>query len=182
MQMAQTGLDLARAHCATICRFYDQEWNFRSTKHESIHVVSRSSRIDVEVLDGHRALQNVAVARRMSWASMRETTRLEDIAYCLMGIFDIHMPMIYGEGAKAWFRLQEEIAKQSCDHSLFAWTQGDTKDSGVGDRYRGLFANEFRECGDFAPRVSSRLLDMEFNVTNKGLRIENSPFCVPLAD
>ncbi|KAI1850726.1 hypothetical protein JX266_004008 [Neoarthrinium moseri] len=45
----------------------------------------------------------------------------EDQAYSLMGIFDVNMPLIYGEGAKAFRRLQEEIIKNSDDQSLFAW-------------------------------------------------------------
>lgn len=47
-----------------------------------------------------------------------------DAAPSVSGIFDIHMPMTYSEGAKAWFRLRGEIAKQSCDLSLFTWTVG----------------------------------------------------------
>lgn len=57
----------------------------------------------------------------MSWAANRVTTRLEDVAYSLLGIFDVHMPLLYGEGYKAFIRLQEQIMKESDDHSLFAW-------------------------------------------------------------
>jgi hypothetical protein len=45
----------------------------------------------------------------MSWASTRETTRVEDLAYCLMGIFNVNLPPLYGEGERAFIRLQEEI-------------------------------------------------------------------------
>jgi len=58
----------------------------------------------------------------MSWASKRETTRLEDMAYCLMGLFDVHMPPLYGEGTRAFTRLQEEILRNSSDLSIFAWS------------------------------------------------------------
>ena len=48
----------------------------------------------------------------MSWAEKRETTREEDMAYSLLGIFDVCMPLIYGEGReKAFKRLREEIDK-----------------------------------------------------------------------
>ena len=57
----------------------------------------------------------------MSWAAIRRTTRVEDRAYSLMGIFGVHMTTIYGEGERAFQRLQEEIMKQSIDPSLFAW-------------------------------------------------------------
>jgi hypothetical protein len=60
------------------------------------------------------ALFEFSVAERMSWAEKRETKREEDIAYSLLGIFDIPMPLIYGEGMKnAFRRLREEIDKCS---------------------------------------------------------------------
>jgi hypothetical protein len=62
----------------------------------------------------------------MCWASRRQTTREEDIAYCLLGIFDVNMPLLYGEGKKAFFRLQLEIMKASTDYSLFAWGMDNT--------------------------------------------------------
>jgi hypothetical protein len=57
----------------------------------------------------------------MSWAASRVTKRKEDLAYCLLGIFDITMPMIYGEGDQAFIRLQEEIARHISDDSILAW-------------------------------------------------------------
>ena len=57
----------------------------------------------------------------MSWASGRNTTRVEDTAYCLMGIFNVNMPLIYGEGGKAFLRLQQQILAESNDQSLLAW-------------------------------------------------------------
>ncbi|KIW20330.1 hypothetical protein PV08_00905 [Exophiala spinifera] len=63
----------------------------------------------------------VCIAERMSWAAKRETSRLEDTAYCLLGIFDIHMTLMYGEGEKAFIRLQEEIIRHSVDRTILAW-------------------------------------------------------------
>ena len=57
----------------------------------------------------------------MRWAAGRKTTRVEDQAYSLMGIFGITMPTLYGEGAYAFRRLQEEILQRIPDQSLFAW-------------------------------------------------------------
>lgn len=62
-----------------------------------------------------------SIAQRMSWAARRTTTRIEDEAYCLLGIFDINMPLLYGEGSKAFRRLQEEILRKSQDQSILAW-------------------------------------------------------------
>ena len=61
------------------------------------------------------------VAQIMSWAADRKTTRVEDRAYSLMGLLDVNMPMLYGEGKKAFHRLQLEIIRTSNDQSIFAW-------------------------------------------------------------
>ncbi|KAI1817033.1 hypothetical protein GGS20DRAFT_535100 [Poronia punctata] len=67
------------------------------------------------------ALRSTSVARKMSWAAERKTTREEDTAYCLMGLFDVHMPLLYGEGTRAFTRLQEHIIQQVDDQSILAW-------------------------------------------------------------
>ena len=64
------------------------------------------------------------VAQIMSWAARRTTTRVEDRAYSLMGLLDVNMPMLYGEGKKAFHRLQLEIIRASNDQSIFAWGYG----------------------------------------------------------
>jgi hypothetical protein len=67
------------------------------------------------------ALRSFGVAQKMSWASRRRTTRLEDEAYSLLGLFEVNMPMLYGEGRRAFFRLQQEILKASNDQSILAF-------------------------------------------------------------
>ncbi|KAI1452742.1 HET-domain-containing protein [Annulohypoxylon moriforme] len=67
------------------------------------------------------SLKTVCVAEKMNWVSERETTRIEDIAYCLLGIFGVNMTLIYGEGLNAFRRLQEEILKRSEDQSILTW-------------------------------------------------------------
>lgn len=57
----------------------------------------------------------------MRWVSNRQTTKEEDMAYCLLGLFDVNMPLLYGEGKKAFIRLQLELLKKSDDESIFAW-------------------------------------------------------------
>ena len=83
--------------------------------------VSQISGIQVDYLASSDYIDLASVARRMSWASQRRTTRAEDMAYCLLGLFDVNMPLLYGEGQKAFLRLQEEIIKRSADQSIFAW-------------------------------------------------------------
>ncbi|KAH6972105.1 heterokaryon incompatibility protein-domain-containing protein, partial [Ilyonectria sp. MPI-CAGE-AT-0026] len=65
-------------------------------------------------------LSSFSVARRISWASTRVTTRVEDRAYALLGLFNVNMPLLYGEGTKAFQRLQEEIIRHSNDQSVLA--------------------------------------------------------------
>ena len=64
----------------------------------------------------------------MSWAANRMTTREEDRAYCLMGIFGVKLPTLYGEGMMAFQRLQEEIMRLHDDSTLFAWSLLDYKE------------------------------------------------------
>lgn len=101
--------------------FYDKDWDFLGTKLDLVTAISIITGVDVGVLDGSISPLFVGIARRTSWAPERQTTRLEDIAYCLMGLFDVNMPLLYGEGRKAFTRLQKEILKDSDDHSLSAW-------------------------------------------------------------
>ncbi|KAI5988566.1 hypothetical protein EDD15DRAFT_2172338, partial [Pisolithus albus] len=59
---------------------------------------------------------------RLQWASSRLTTRPEDIAYSLFGIFNLHLPVLYGESAEhALGRLLTEIVSQSGDISVLDW-------------------------------------------------------------
>jgi hypothetical protein len=65
---------------------------------------------------GSGSLHQFSVDERMSWARTRETKREEDVAYSLLGIFDIHMPLLYGEGRnKALIRLRREIKESLRD-------------------------------------------------------------------
>jgi hypothetical protein len=58
-------------------------------------------------------LDGFSLTERISWAQQRQATRAQDLAYSLMGLFDVHMSIIYGEGlASARRRLQDEIRKR----------------------------------------------------------------------
>jgi hypothetical protein len=115
--------------------FLGSDWIEIGTKKTLGATVSRVTNISQNVLEESQ-WTDYSVAQKMSWAAGRRTTRLEDEAYCLMGLFDINMPLLYGEGRKAFSRLQQEILKQSDDQSLFAWSypetyQGHTQVSGL---------------------------------------------------
>ncbi|KAL2270744.1 hypothetical protein VTJ83DRAFT_115 [Remersonia thermophila] len=110
--------------------FYAQGWRLLGTKSSLVKNVSKITGIDELTLLDPALVRTASVAQRMSWAAHRSTTRPEDVAYSLMGLFDVNMPVLYGEGENAFLRLQEEIIKRSDDHSLFAWGalgQGDDK-------------------------------------------------------
>ena len=106
--------------------FYDTNWQCLGTKKSLCQILTDITGIDEVYLNGGN-LNEASVAKRMSWAANRETTKLEDLAYCLMGIFDVNMPLLYGEGAKAFKRLQEKIFEETDDMSLFAWQTAQAK-------------------------------------------------------
>ncbi|KAH9889556.1 heterokaryon incompatibility protein-domain-containing protein [Cubamyces lactineus] len=101
--------------------FLSQTWCTLGSKYMLATVVEQITAIQKEILTGERPLDSVSVAQRMSWAAKRKTTRVEDRAYSLLGIFGISMPTIYGEGPRAFVRLQEEILRRIPDQSIFAW-------------------------------------------------------------
>ncbi|KAH9856038.1 heterokaryon incompatibility protein-domain-containing protein [Lenzites betulinus] len=103
--------------------FLSYDWSVIGTKHSWASAIQRATQIDQEVLTLSRPLQKVSIARRMSWAAKRRTTRPEDRAYSLLGLFGVNMAPIYGEGPeRAFYRLQEQILTHcSPDQSIFAW-------------------------------------------------------------
>ncbi|KAI1792716.1 HET-domain-containing protein [Ganoderma leucocontextum] len=100
--------------------FLSQDWNVIGSKRDLVDLVEEITTISADALLRETSLDEFSVARRLSWASKRQTTRVEDQAYSLLGIFDIYMPTLYGEGERAFRRLQEEIMQRIPDQSLFA--------------------------------------------------------------
>ncbi len=105
-------------------QFYNQGWGFIGTKLDMVTEIETITGIPRDFLLGWEHIHEASVAQRMSWAAKRETTRKEDTAYCLLGIFDVTMSMIYGEGDRAMSRLQQEIMRFTGDHSILAWGLG----------------------------------------------------------
>lgn len=99
--------------------FFDCDWNEIGSRSYLRNLISTITGIEnVDNLE----ITHLSVAQKMSWASQRKTTRLEDEAYCLLGIFGVNMPLLYGEGKYAFGRLQQQILSQTDDDSIFAWT------------------------------------------------------------
>ncbi|KAI1309801.1 heterokaryon incompatibility protein-domain-containing protein [Xylaria venustula] len=155
--------------------FYDDEWNLVGTKQTLREPLSCVTRIPKSVLLKDVALRKVSNAQRMSWAADRRTTRVEDIAYCLLGLFGINMSPLYGEGQNAFIRLQEEILKQSDDATLFAWETEEIDDQ----QYQGILASspdKFRGSGTITQHKVTTNEVGEFRMTNKGLRLNQTTF------
>ncbi|KAJ4385862.1 hypothetical protein N0V85_008035, partial [Neurospora sp. IMI 360204] len=106
--------------------FCDRLWREIGTRESLSDDIAAITGIDARLLRMERKLGDFSVAQRMSWAATRRTTRIEDEAYCLMGLFDVNMPLLYGEGQKAFKRLQLEIMRQCYDPSILAWASSDS--------------------------------------------------------
>lgn len=145
--------------------FYDRDWceiGTRSSLTPQISIVTGISSQDMA------DPQSASIAAKMSWASRRQTSRVEDMAYSLLGIFDLIMPLLYGEGHNAFKRLQYEIIGEwSDDESIFAWKHDGPRPCGMLAKSPAAFA----ESGDIItfvnldpltrpPRVTGKLLVM----------------------
>ncbi|MDI1489141.1 MAG: hypothetical protein OHK93_008419 [Ramalina farinacea] len=121
-------------------------------------------------------VSTASVAQKMSWLAERQTKRGEDTAYCMLGIFDVNMPLLYGEGkTKAFIRLQSEILKTTYDDSIFAWNNPDLWSSGL----LASSPHDFINCGN----IKSSAFEMGEvarrppSLTSLGLEME-----IPVAD
>ncbi|KAF2117416.1 heterokaryon incompatibility protein-domain-containing protein [Lophiotrema nucula] len=140
--------------------FYDADWTLVGTKVSLQEDITALTGIDEDVLRHADPLShNVAV--RMSWAASRQTTRIEDRAYCLMGLFGVNMPLLYGEGNRAFIRLQEEIMRVTEDYTLFIWFRGNSSIPDSTSRY-----GKIPHFGGYDPPT----------LTSRGLRI-TLPLC-----
>ena len=105
--------------------FYAADWTLIGSKTSRADEIASITGIDLGALkndwDGGR--DKYRAAEKMSWAAHRHVTRTEDMAYCLLGLFDANMPLLYGEGGhKAFRRLQEVVFESEADYTLFLFT------------------------------------------------------------
>ncbi|KAG9496376.1 hypothetical protein J7337_012964 [Fusarium musae] len=106
-------------------QFFSSTWTMIATSAELAPSITEItgipwSRLLKGRLSKSHPLRRYSIAQRMSWASRRSTTRIEDQAYSLLGLFDISMPLVYGEGYGAFTRLLGEIIHKYADESFFA--------------------------------------------------------------
>ncbi|KAH8593051.1 heterokaryon incompatibility protein-domain-containing protein [Bisporella sp. PMI_857] len=162
--------------------FFNKNWSHLGDKRSLWALLSKITTILPSVLLNPSQITSCSVARKMSWAASRETTRDEDVAYCLLGIFGVNMPLLYGEGMRAFIRLQEEIVKESDDQSIFAWglleqSWGRPWPIRIlenGDKSAGVLAVHpayFAGSANIVP-FPSEPDRQPFSMTNRGLRIE----------
>ena len=145
--------------------FLDREWKCIGTKKDFSEEISAATGIRGIYLKDPRF---ACVATKMSWVSRRATSRIEDMAYCMLGLFDVNMPLLYGEGQKAFMRLQLEIIKKSDDESIFAWTFS----TPFPFIYLGILASKprnFADSGDIEVYCEMKKERFPYVMTNQGL-------------
>ncbi|KAI4241765.1 MAG: hypothetical protein LQ352_007389 [Teloschistes flavicans] len=149
--------------------FFDRNWRVIGDKASLQQELSARTKIMGVFLLGTRNISKASVAQRMSWFSGRETTVEEDAAYCLLGIYGVNMPLLYGEGReRAFRRLQEEIMRYSDDHSIFAWTSHAPLKDGSG--FLAGSPDYFTSTGMYEHQPDVRTSE-PFEMTNKGISI-----------
>ena len=166
--------------------FYDKYWHELGTRTELVDYIVRITGIKEMAVTSFQCNGpkcHYSVAQRMFWAAKRRTSRSEDMAYCLMGLFDVNMPLLYGEGArKAFHRLQENIMKNSRDETILAWGVGLSQDDPLNSssclaRAPSQFAGcaEVYECSQYFRQMENprtEALRSPYVLTHKGLQIE----------
>lgn len=162
--------------------FFARDWVEIGTRTSLAHTIESVTGIERRFLSGTHP-SSASVSKRMSWAAKRQTTMPEDIAYCLMGIFDVNLPVLYGERENAFFRLQCEIMKKSPDHTIFAWDYESSNYSGMLASHPSQFWNgskfeaiDWLDLVNLHPRQKSRDEQFgrpgpHFELTNNGIRI-----------
>ena len=145
--------------------FHDRNWDVLGTKQSFKTLLTAWTGIHEGALTGE-PLAKFSIAQRMSWAAKRITTREEDCAYCLLGIFDVNMPLLYGERRKAFVRLQEEIIKTSDDQTIFAWAMTTCDQSG----HLAESPAAFEYCRGVKPSTTCRG-GSPFFMSNRGLSV-----------
>jgi hypothetical protein len=144
---------------------YDKNWKWFGDKISLSEQFSMATGIS----DAHLHDQSTAsVAMKLSWAAYRQTSRIEDVAYSLLGLFDINMPMLYGEGENAFQCLQRKIIKKLDDESIFGWSSAETF------RPNGMLAPSpaaFADCGGVKKSADGVAVRLPYAMTDKGLEL-----------
>lgn len=150
----------------SLARGYLAPFDFQHGSYESRYDTLHALRLRVTAF-----FERFSVAQRISWAAGRRLTRIEDEAYSLLGVFDVKMPILYGEGQRAFLRLQQAIMKSRIDHTIFVWEN--TRTASLYDPMENALlapsANGFR--GQESIIQGQFDLRCVYEVTNIGVRV-----------
>ncbi|KAI1385415.1 HET-domain-containing protein [Hypoxylon trugodes] len=155
--------------------FYDRNWEFIGYKHSLSASISAITSIPEEILVFPYKVANLRstpIAQRISWASNRRTSRKEDMAYCLLGLLGVNMPLLYGEGNRAFIRLQEEIIRTTYDHTILLWGVTGVPCSGSEPDSQGCLSTSPSAFRSWNPRISTYAKGNHYLLTNLGIYIE----------
>ncbi|GJN71788.1 hypothetical protein PLICBS_005856 [Purpureocillium lilacinum] len=151
------GWTLQELIAPTVVKFFSNDWQEIGAKADMTLALTISEVTGISAWCLRRGqfsklnpLRGYSIAQRLSWASSRSTTRVEDQAYSLLGLFDISMPLVYGEGSEAFARLLEEIMRKYTDHSILA--------------------SQLRYV-DFLPRSPKEFCESQFVATGKSTQL-----------
>jgi hypothetical protein len=96
-----------------VVKFFSREGEHLGNKEDLKQLIHKVTSIPIQALLGS-PLSDFRVQERLSWVRERQTTRKEDMAYSLFGIFGIFMPLMYGEGQEnAFWRLRKTIEENA---------------------------------------------------------------------
>lgn len=149
-------------------QLFDADWVHIRSADSNFSLIEDATAIPEVVLQGECSIWDCCIAERMSWAADRQATRAEDVAYSLMGVFDVNMPLLYGEGDKAFARLQEEIIRRSNEPTFLLWGYEAPLTGALLASSPSDFAGASRD------NVSTLEINTAFSLTNIGLEIEGN--------
>ena len=150
-------------------------WSAGDRPHDSmLSLLTTITKIPRVYLSFGKRLQDAPVCQRMAWSAHRQTTRPEDEAYCLLGLFDINMPLLYGEGRKAFMRLQQQLMQVAADDTLFCWGRDAfaEPDSYPDVEWSGLLAKSpswFSGLQSTSLKLELRQQPSHYMLTNRGV-------------
>lgn len=155
--------------------FFKSHWQRLGTRNDLAEFISVVTNVDWEAFLGFESrtyIRETSIAKRMAWAARRITTREEDLSYYLLGLFDVNMPLLYGEaGSRAFQRLQQEIIRKTLDHSFLVWIWHQFLGSwSLGDI--DFLASHQRCFAGYESIAISGNSVFPFALTNQGLQIQ----------
>ncbi|KAK3343153.1 heterokaryon incompatibility protein-domain-containing protein [Neurospora tetraspora] len=146
-----------------VLEFLYEDWTPIASREDMASEMQKGTGITSDHLANFRMC---SLATKLSWAANRETTRVEDRSYSLLGLLGVHMPLIYGEGENAFVRLQHELIRKYNDESIFVW------DGEIGTE-RGVPVGELRSGSCLFPVLTSnpqRVADESLSPTTLRIR------------